>query len=157
MWVKIPVAVITDADPVIVDAKGDMQPHYPSATENIAISSNTALMKKKEDKFLKVFHGQKTFEYDFALHEKNRTAMLAALKDMHPLIGADLEAEVASKADDRAKAIALFTGMFERPKGKANVQKGAFAQSLAAQIEDNDLDIEIPAYIRDAVQHTCKP
>jgi putative ATP-dependent endonuclease of OLD family len=73
MWVKIPVAVITDADPVIVDAKGDMQPHYPSATENIAISSNTALMKKKEDKFLKVFHGQKTFEYDFALHEKNRT------------------------------------------------------------------------------------
>lgn len=52
---------------------------------------------------------------------------------------------------------ALFTGMFERPKGKKNVQKGAFAQALAAQIEDNNLEIEIPAYIRDAVMHACKP
>ncbi len=155
--IKIPVAVITDGDPVIDDAGGDKQPHYPSATETITISSNTALMKKREDKFLKVFHGQKTFEYDFALHEKNRMAMLSALKDLHPQIGADLEIEVASKANDRDKAMALFMGMFERNNGKKNVQKGAFAQSLAAQIEDNGLEIEVPNYIRDAVTHACQP
>lgn len=83
--------------------------------------------------------------------------MLAALKDLHPQIGADLETEVASKTDDRDKAEALFTGMFERPKGKTNVQKGAFAQALAAQIEDNNLEIETPTYIRDAVKHACEP
>lgn len=155
--IKIPVAVVTDADSVIVDAKGDKQPHYPSATENITVSNNTALMKGREDEFVKVFHGQKTFEYDFALHEKNRMAMLSALKDLHPQIGADLESEVKSKADDRDKAMTLFTGMFERPKGKSNVQKGAFAQALAAQIEDNNLEIEVPSYISKAVKHACKP
>ncbi|MDT1063427.1 ATP-dependent endonuclease [Paracoccus sp. CPCC 101403] len=154
--IKIPVAVITDADPFIVDAEGRSQPHYPSATENITISSNTVSMKKREDTFVKVYHGQKTFEYDYAFHENNRMAMLAALKELHPQIGADLETEVASKADDQEKAEALFTGMFERPKGKTNVQKGAFAQALAAQIEDNNLEIEIPNYIRDAVMHACK-
>lgn len=155
--IKIPVAVITDADPVIVGSDDKPQAHYPSATESITISSNTASMKAQEDAHVKVFHGQKTFEYDFALLEKNRGAMLAALKELHPQIGADLESDVALKADDREKAEALFTGMFERPKGKKNVQKGAFAQALAAQIEDNDLEIEIPAYIRDAVKHACNP
>lgn len=53
--------------------------------------------------------------------------------------------------------MALFMGMFERDKSKTNVQKGAFAQSLAAQIEDNDLEVEVPSYIRDAVNHACKP
>ena len=112
-------------------------------------------MKRREDALVKVFYGQKTFEYDFALHEKNRTAMLAALKDLHPQIGAALETEVKSKADDRDKAKALFRGMFERSSN--NVQKGAFAQALAEQIEDNKLEIEIPTYIRDAVKHACKP
>ena len=114
-------------------------------------------MKEREDEFVKVFHGQKTFEYDFALHENNRMAMLAALKDLHPQIGDDLETELASKTDDRDKAEALFSGMFERPKGKKNVQKGAFAQALAAQIEDNRLNVEIPTYIKNAVLHVCKP
>lgn len=154
--IKIPVAIMTDADPVITDAEGNKQPHYPSAKETITISNNTALMKGREDKFVKVFHGQKTFEYDLGLHEKNRTSMLLALMDLHPQIGAELETEVASRADNRHKAMALFAGMFERPKGKANVQKGAFAQALAAQIEDNNLEIEIPAYIRGAVMHACK-
>jgi putative ATP-dependent endonuclease of OLD family len=42
MAIKIPVAVITDADPFIVGADGKTKSHYPSATENITISSNTA-------------------------------------------------------------------------------------------------------------------
>jgi putative ATP-dependent endonuclease of OLD family len=153
--IKIPVAVITDADPFIVDADGKNQPHYPSKTDKITVSSNTASMKGREDAYVKVFHGQKTFEYDFALHEKTEQ-VLAALKELHPQIGADLETELASKTDDRDKAEALFTGMFERPKGKKNVQKGAFAQALAAQIEENNQEVDIPTYIRSAVLHVCK-
>ncbi|WP_119306024.1 ATP-dependent nuclease [Cohaesibacter haloalkalitolerans] len=155
--IKVPVAVITDADPVIIDEHGKSHAHYPSATEAITISSNTKDMKTHEDTFVRIFHGQKTFEYDFALHEENRSAMLAALKELHPNIGADLEVEVGSKVDDRQKAEALFSGMFERPKGKKNVQKGAFAQALAAQIDDNHLKIAIPTYIAEAVKHACKP
>ncbi|SPH21022.1 DNA replication and repair protein RecF [Ascidiaceihabitans donghaensis] len=153
--IKIPVAVITDADPVIISADGKTHAHYPSENEHITLSSNTESMKRREDAFVKVFYGQKTFEYDFALHEKNRTAMLAALKDLHPQIGAALEKEVKSKAGDRDKAKALFRGMFERSSN--NVQKGAFAQALAEQVEDNELEIEIPTYIGDAVKHACKP
>lgn len=81
--------------------------------------------------------------------------MLAALKELHPLIGTALKAEVDLKVSDRDKAKALFRGMFERSSN--NVQKGAFAQALAAQIEDNDLDVVIPAYIENAILHVCKP
>ena len=50
--------------------------------------------------------------------------MLSALKDIHPDIGADLEAAVNAVAGDGAKAKALFRGMFERPSN--NVQKGRY-------------------------------
>jgi len=105
--------------------------HYPNMGDATTLSANAASMKALEDKYAKVFHGVKTFEYDFALSSKNRTAMLAALKDIHPGIGADVEAEVTAAADDRAKAEAVFRGMFERPSN--NVQKGRFAQALGCQ------------------------
>ena len=155
--IKIPVAFITDADPVYICADGERHAHYPSATEDITVSSNAKPMEAHEDAFVRVFYGKKTFEYDFALQKENRMAMLSALKELHPKIGADLEIEVGSKGDDREKAEALFSGMFERPKGKTNVQKGAFAQALASQIEENGLEIRIPVYIVEAVKHACKP
>jgi hypothetical protein len=61
--------------------------HYPALAEAITPSANALAMKALEDDYVKVFHGVKTFEYDFALHEKNRAAMIAALKDIHPQIG----------------------------------------------------------------------
>ena len=111
-------------------------------------------MKAIEDDLVKVFYGVKTFEYDLALHEKNRVAMLAALKEIHPQIGAALELEVAEASDDAAKARALFRGMFERSEG--NVQKGRFAQALAAKIEDDKLEVVVPDYIAAAVTHVSK-
>jgi putative ATP-dependent endonuclease of OLD family len=111
-------------------------------------------MKALEDDYVKVFHGVKTFEYDFALHENNRAAMIAALKDIHPQIGTALEVIVAGATGDAAKAQALFKGVFERSEG--NVQKGRFAQALAARIEDDELDIIVPDYIVAAVKHASK-
>src|SRR5690606_3499684 len=79
---KIPVAVITDADP-FEEAKDDSEPKalYPAPGDTPIVSSNTASMKKREDAFVKVFHGLKTLEYDLALHEENRKAMLSALRE----------------------------------------------------------------------------
>ena len=152
---KVPVAVITDADPEKVSIPGGKpQAHYPKLGEGVEPSANALAMKAREDSYVKVFFGVKTFEYDFALHEKNRVAMLAALKDIHPQIGASLEIVVNAAADDAAKAQAIFKGMFERSEG--NVQKGRFAQALAARIEDDKLEIVIPEYIINAVNHASQ-
>lgn len=151
---RVRVAVITDADPEkIVVADGEPVAHYPALDEVITVSDNTAKMKKCEDSFVKVFHGVKTFEYDLALLEDNRPTMIDALKDIHPKIGAALEASVASKSTDQEKAAALFRGMFEREE--SNVQKGKFGQALASKIKDEKQSIKVPAYILDAIKHVC--
>lgn len=154
--IRIPVAIITDSDPqknTAVDGSTDAV--YPAPGDIIALSGNAAAMKENEDAFVKVFCGLKTFEYDLALHEKNREAMIAALKDLHPKIGAQLEVDVAAKAGDAAKAKVLFRGMFERSQN--NVQKGRFAQALAAKIEEENLPIVVPEYIADAIKHVAGP
>lgn len=151
---KIPVALITDADPVDEPADGtEAKALYPKADEPIKVSNNTAKMKKQEDAFVKVFHGVKTLEYDLALYADNRAAMLTALKELHPKIGAGLEIAVDAAADDASKARVLFSGMFERTQN--NVQKGRFAQALAQTLEDGAA-CTVPAYIRDAVTHACQ-
>ncbi len=153
--IKVPVSIITDADPKkIVGTDGKEDAHYPAASEAIVVSANTASMKTLEDEFVKVFYGQKTFEYDFALVDKNRVAMLAALKEIHPTIGKNLEDVVSAEVDDRTKATALFKGMFERTEN--NVQKGKFAQALAAKIIDENLEISVPDYILAAIKHACQ-
>ncbi len=154
--IKIPVSVITDADPQKVkDANGKDVAHYPAAAEAIVISDNTAAMKALEDDFVKVFHGQKTFEYDLALVGTNRDVMLKALDTIHPIIAKNLTATVDAAVGDQAKAKALFRGMFERDED--NVQKGKFAQALAACIQDEGMEFVVPGYIQRAIEHACQP
>ena len=151
---KVPVAVITDADPMD-DPVGDAEPQavYPAPNDAVKVSDNTAKMKECEDAFVRVFNGLKTLEYDFALHADNRTAMLKALKQLHPKIGAIVAAAVEAAEGDAAKARALFTGMFERPQN--NVQKGRFGQALA-QVIAAGANCVVPDYIRQAIAHACQ-
>ena len=152
---KIPVSLITDADPA--QEQGDdgiPVALYPALGDAVVVSANTAKMKEREDAYVKVFHGLKTLEYDFALYTDNRTAMLAALKELHPKIGEAVEAAVDAAHGDAAKAKALFTGMFERPQN--NVQKGRFGQSLAQILAKPDTPCVVPNYIRDAMAHACQ-
>ena len=152
---KIPVAVITDADPVDEPADGsEPQALYPALGDVVKVSDNTAKMKGSEDAFVKVFHGLKTFEYDLALHADNRTAMLKALKELHPKIAVAVQAEVDAVASDAAKARALFTGMFERKQN--NVQKGRFGQALAQVLSEPGISCIVPEYIRAAIEHACQ-
>jgi putative ATP-dependent endonuclease of OLD family len=181
---KIPVSVLTDADPVAPKASpkadgdactdalagevggsaddaaddeeedDDAVPIYPAPGDVITVSANTAKMKSCEDSHVKVFHGLKTFEYDLALEPANRAAMLTALKELHPRIAKSLTVTVNAESDDAAKARVLFRGMFERPKN--NVQKGSFAQSLALVISDTTVPFTVPSYIECAIQHACQ-
>jgi putative ATP-dependent endonuclease of OLD family len=172
---KIPVALLTDADPqpaataadgeeanngdgVVDDDEGDeevqrTQAVYPALDEHVIVSRNTAKMKALEDRYVKVFHGVKTLEYDLALHETNRQAMLTALEDPHPRIAKALREAVDAEQDNTAKARKLFCGMFERSQN--NVQKGRFGQALA-QVISEGVAFEVPAYILDAVMHVCQ-
>lgn len=181
---KIPVSVLTDADPVAPKASpkadgeacadalvgevvcsdddavddeeedDDAAPIYPAPGDVVTVSANTAKMKSCEDSHVKVFHGLKTFEYDLALEPANRAAMLTALKELHPRIAKSLTVTVNAESDDAAKARVLFRGMFERPKN--NVQKGSFAQSLALVISDTTVPFTVPSYIECAIQHACQ-
>lgn len=152
--IKIPVALLTDADPLDEPTDGsEPQALYPAPGDTIKVSDNTAKMKASEDAFVKVFHGLKTLEYDLALHADNRTAMLMALKELHPRIGESVEASVNTATDDAAKARALFSGMFERKQN--NVQKGRFSQALAQLLSDGTA-CKVPDYIRDAIIHACQ-
>jgi putative ATP-dependent endonuclease of OLD family len=152
---KIPVAVITDADPIDEPADGtEPQALYPAPGDAIKVSDNTAKMKESKDAFVQVFHGLKTFEYDLALHADNRIAMLKALKELHPKIAVTVETSVDAAAGDAAKARALFSGMFERKQN--NVQKGRFSQALAQAFSEPGAVCVVPQYIFDAVTHACQ-
>jgi putative ATP-dependent endonuclease of OLD family len=151
---KIPAAIITDADPAADSAESEEpQALYPALGDAVTVSANTAKMKQSEDAFVKVFHGVKTLEYDLALHDDNRVAMLVALREMHPQIAKSIAAAVLAAPDDAAKARALFSGMFERPQN--NVQKGRFGQTLA-QVFADGAKCKVPDYIRDAAAHACQ-
>jgi putative ATP-dependent endonuclease of OLD family len=150
----IPVAVITDADPAkIEDGTGEEVPVYPSLTDTVEASDNAKALRKREDTLVKIFYGQKTFEYDLALLEKNRAPMLRALSELHPKIGKKLQEDIEGIADNTEAAKALFKGMFEKSSG--NVQKGAFGQTLASVIADENQDFETPEYILSAIKHAC--
>lgn len=110
-------------------------------------------MKQGEDTFIKVYHGLKTLEYDLALHADNRTAMLAALTELHPQIAKTVAASVEAAEGDAAMARTLFSGMFERPQN--NVQKGRFGQALAQAFADGAA-FAVPDYIGDVIAHACQ-
>jgi putative ATP-dependent endonuclease of OLD family len=77
------------------------------------------------------------------------------LATIHPGIAAGLKTAVDVAKDDRKKAETLFRGMFERES--ENVQKGKFAQALAATIQDDGVEFEVPGYVLDAIKHACSP
>jgi putative ATP-dependent endonuclease of OLD family len=148
----IPVAVITDADPS-EERDGKTEALYPKSGDTVAVSDNTQAMLKLSDEFVGVFYGLKTLEYDLALYDSNRTAMLKALKVLHPKIGIEVEISVIAATDDASKAKALFSGMFERSSG--NVSKGRFGQAFAQELSDASVACHVPPYIQKAIEHVC--
>jgi putative ATP-dependent endonuclease of the OLD family len=141
---NIRVAVISDADPPAES--------FPLARDPLELSAAAKTLVSTSP-WVQTFFAKKTLEYDFALHKNNHDVMLTALKDIHPLIGKDVEDKVNAAADD-LKARELFKGMFKRDSGN-DVQKGRYAQALAAVIAKSKT-VEMPGYIREALEFITK-
>jgi len=142
---NIRVAVISDADPP-ADS-------FPQAKDPLILSA-TAKTLIGTPPWVQPFFAKKTLEYDLALNKGNHEVMFTALKDIHPLIGKDVEDRVNATVDD-LKAKELFKGMFKRDAG-SDVQKGRYAQALAAAIIESKTAFEIPGYIKDALEFITK-
>ena len=153
----VPVSVITDADPEKIKEEGSDETIsiYPELGDEIEPSANTVSLKSREDKYVKVFYGLKTLEYDLALYDDNREAMLTALDDTNPGIAKSLRADVGEQDKNADKAESLFCGMFERGKGKKNIQKGRFGQALSYILSDEAVEFTVPEYIEKALDHVC--
>lgn len=141
---QIPVAIITDADP-----NDDV---FPDKTDALQLSANALKLKAREDEFVKCFYAHKTLEYDLALDVSCRGHMIAALKEMHPGIGADTEFSLNLETKDKELAKVLFCGMFQRGEGLKNVQKGRFSQLLAYNIHTSTTGVVAPSYLTEALQ-----
>ncbi|MGF6977574.1 putative ATP-dependent endonuclease of OLD family [Paraburkholderia sp. JPY465] len=139
---QIPVAILTDGDP---------PGGYPKAGEILAMSDTAKGIAALANKFVQPFFAQKTLEYDLAMDGSSRNTMLTALADLHKVIAKELTEEV-NGAPEEEKAKLLFKGMFERRSGRTNVQKGAFAQSLAQAITADGLPMNVPPYIEQALK-----
>ncbi|SFQ41091.1 ATP-dependent endonuclease [Variovorax sp. 770b2] len=140
---QIPVAVITDADPA-----ADV---FPTKKSSLTLSPNALKLQDSEDEFIQCFFAKKTLEYDLALERSCRMHMLSALKEMHPVIGKDVEAEIDDLSTPGERAKALYCGMFQRGPNLESVQKGRFAQLLAFNLYSTDEDVTSPDYLTDAL------
>ncbi|MFM0218120.1 hypothetical protein PQQ79_21010 [Paraburkholderia caledonica] len=139
---QIPVAILTDSDPPGA---------YPKAGESLEMSDTAKGIAALANKFVQPFFAQKTLEYDLAMDGSSRNTMLTALADLHKVIAKELTEEV-NGAPEEEKAKLLFKGMFERGSGRTNVQKGAFAQSLAQAITADGFPMNVPPYIEQALK-----
>jgi putative ATP-dependent endonuclease of OLD family len=140
---QIPVAVVTDADPP--------KATFPDQTAALTLSDNAKTLKGLEDEFVKCYFAKKTLEYDLAFDAVRRELMVAALKEMHPKIGADLETDVGNAATAQEKAKVLYCGMFQRPGDLESVQKGRYSQVLAYGIATSKTPVVLPPYLEAAL------
>ncbi|KAB0325094.1 AAA family ATPase [Janthinobacterium sp. PLB04] len=139
----VKVATITDRDPNAIP--------FPALGVHGDISNAALAIIAMDETFRKAFIGAKTLEYDIALQGPiNRSLMLAALAEIHPVIARDLAAAVGLQLDNTEAARCLFQGMFERPLGSKNVSKAAFAQELAEKLRENPAGFVVPEHIHAA-------
>jgi len=101
---------------------------------------------------VKCYFAKKTLEYDLAFDAVRRELMVAALKEMHPKIGADLETDVGNVATAQEKAKVLYCGMFQRPGDLESVQKGRYSQVLAYRIAKSKTPVVLPPYLEAALK-----
>jgi len=132
---RIPVAILTDGD-------ADRIGGNPSATA-VALKGREADIPN-----LRVKLSARTFEHELARNPTFLGWMVAALKVLHPQIGADIEDALALIVGDDAKADYFYEEVFK----ERDTSKGRFAQELATLIDEKLILAEdVPAYISEAL------
>jgi putative ATP-dependent endonuclease of OLD family len=126
-----------------VVSDGDGQPSAEElAGENAALSPRAASLQARGGENIRVRLASRTLEWDLA-NEGNAAVMLEALAQVKPVAGPALAEEIeGSEPAARAEAI------LEKVKDV----KGRFAQELAERFADPEVDVKIPAYLREAIE-----
>ena len=131
----VPVVILTDGD----------------ATEIGGEMSAAALDLKRQAAGvpnLSVEMSEITLEHELARSEELLPYMVSALKELHPIIGAAIETELAALATVEEKAM-RFRDVFK----DKSVSKGRFAQELAGLLAEGNLRTRaIPDYIQNALR-----
>ena len=132
----VPVVILTDGDAKKIG--GAMSATAAGLSEQAAGIPN-----------LNVEMSERTFEHELARSEMLLPHMVSALKELHPIIGARLEGELATPASAEEKATKFSDIFIEK-----SVSKGRFAQELAGILTECNLDATaVPEYIRNALRH----
>ena len=132
----VPVVILTDGDAKEVGGQ---------------ISATASQLKEQAADIpnLTVEISERTFEHELARSEVLLPHMVSALKELHPQIGAKLEAnleKIATVEEKATKFLAVFT--------EKSVSKGRFAQELAGILAECDLRADaVPEYICNALRH----
>ena len=134
--IGVPVVILTDGD--AKEIGGEISATAKRLKEQAAGVPN-----------LNVEMSEITFEHELARSELLLPHMVAALTELHPKIGATLEAELAGLATAEEKATKFLVDFIEK-----SVSKGRFAQELAGILAECDLAADtVPVYIRSALGH----
>ncbi len=132
---RVPVVILTDGD--AKEIGGNMSAAASRLREQAAGIPN-----------LGVEMSEITFEHELARSETLLPHMVSALKELHPTIGAALEAELAPPMTAGEKATRFLDVLTTK-----SVSKGRFAQELAGILAECNLGANaVPAYIRSALE-----
>ena len=132
----VPVVILTDGD--AKEIGGDI-----SATASDLREQATGIPN------LTVEMSEITFEHELARSEPLLPHMISALKELHPVIGAELEAEFEALATVEEKAKRFLDVFIQK-----SISKGRFAQELAGILAEGSLGAKaVPNYIRNALRH----
>jgi len=149
--IPIRCAGITDNDP---------QPKESQPTPSLKISGSNHALKLipivKKSTYTRLYANElKTFEYDLSFESDNMKLMLSIAKTL-----IDTEGDILKKfieyenkdwkvgtSEDEKKETATFL--------LKHIDKGLFAQSLANHLVKNNIDLNIPEYIRRAIIWAC--
>lgn len=163
-------AGVTDRDPkekeevIGVDGKKETVLIKPPYKGNIHEGKNPALALIKDintSDYARLFANElKTFEYDLAMEGNNIQYMAQVLVDNWLTDGSVKEKlETIKDIDWTAKsepekADAAFE-ILNRIDDSKNMGKGLFAQLLAEELENNNVQLDVPKYIVDAIHWAC--
>ena len=132
----VPVVILTDGD--AKEIGGGMSATASGLREQAAGIPN-----------LNVEMSEITFEHELARSEMLLPHMVSALKELHPIIGARLETELATLATVEEKATKFLDVFIAK-----SVSKGRFAQELAGILAECNLEANaVPDYIRNALRY----
>ena len=182
---KIPVAVLTDADPVVPKSAkktdGAADPGMAAAPVGAAAVSAGDPLEDEDDDAEPVYPAPGD-----AITVSANTAKMKACEDTYVKVFYGLktfEYDLALESANRVPMLAALKELHPRiaaaltvtvnaaaddtAKAKAlfcgmferprnNVQKGSFAQALAQVIADPNQPFTVPAYIQDAIKHACQ-